>query len=112
MIEKVTMRFHRKLLNVEESGITFNSSEDMSGNMENSTLGPDLFNLHELKNGAILLYIIGKQKTNIYILIYSIRYSINFLKTRLNQVIIVLRSMAIRVVKFSSRGYKIRKIFA
>ena len=73
MIEKVTMRFHRKLLNVEESGITFNSSEDMSGNMENSTLGPDLFNLHELKNGAILLYIIGKQKTNIYILIYSIR---------------------------------------
>ena len=69
MIEKVTMRFHRKLLNVEESGITFNSSEDMSGNMENSTLGPDLFNLHELKNGAILLYIIGKQKK--YIILHT-----------------------------------------
>ena len=73
MVEKVTMGFHRKLLNVEESGITFNSSfnssEDMFGNMENSTtidnnteinFHDDLFNLLELRNGAILLHIIGK----------------------------------------------------
>ena len=73
MVEKGTMGFHRKLLNVEENGTTFNSSlnnfEDMSGNMENLTtidnndetnFPADLFNHLELKNGAILLYIIGK----------------------------------------------------
>ena len=65
------MGFHRKLLNVEESGITFNNSfnnsEDMSGNMENFTIidnnedfPADLFNHLELKNGAILLHILGK----------------------------------------------------
>jgi len=72
MVEKVTMGFHRKLLNEEENGITFNSSfnssEDMFGNMENSTtidnnteinFHDDLFNLLELRNGAILLHIIG-----------------------------------------------------
>jgi hypothetical protein len=73
MVEKETMGFHRKLLNVEENGTTFNSSfnnfEDMSGNMENLTtidnndeidFPADLFNHLELKNGAILLHIIGK----------------------------------------------------
>ena len=73
MVEKETMGFHRKLLNVEENGTTFNSSfnnfEDMSGNMENLTtidnneeinFPADLFSHLELKNGAILLYIIGK----------------------------------------------------
>ena len=71
MVEKETMGFHRKLLNVEENGTTFNSSfnnfEDVSGNMENLTTNDnnedfpaDLFNHLELKNGAILLHIIGK----------------------------------------------------
>ena len=73
MVEKGTMGFHRKLLNVEESGMignsSFNSSEDMFGSMENFTtidnndeinFPADLFNLPELKNGAILLHIIGK----------------------------------------------------
>ena len=73
MVEKETMGFHRKLLNVEENGTTFNSSfnnfEDMSGSMENFTttdnndeinFPADLFNHLELKNGAILLHIIGK----------------------------------------------------
>ena len=73
MVEKETMGFHRKLLNVEENGTIFNSSfnnfKDMSGNMENLTtidnndeidFPADLFNHHELKNGAILLHIIGK----------------------------------------------------
>ena len=70
---KETMGFHRKLLNVEVNGTTSNSSfnhfEDMSGSMENFTTTDnndeinfpvDLFNHLELKNGAILLHIIGK----------------------------------------------------
>ena len=71
MVEKETMGFHRKLLNFEANGTTFNSSfnnfEDVSGNMENLTTNDnnedfpaDLFNHLELKNGAILLHIIGK----------------------------------------------------
>ena len=73
MVEKVTMDIHRRLLNLEENGTTFNSSfnnfEDVSGSMENLTtidnndeidFPADLFDHHELKNVAILLHIIGK----------------------------------------------------
>ena len=70
MVEKETMGFHRKLLNADENGTTFNSSlnniEDMSENLttidnnDETNFPADLFDHLELKNGAILLYIIGK----------------------------------------------------